>query len=150
MSKIYKGKRADGGAVSVIVVESGGGIIKTYSLPHIVLHSPTGFEWGYEGSGPADLALSILAEHLGDKPNAYELRQGYFAPTEAELKPPSKGDLDDKRLGVPLRPILSLRMHQQFKTDVIAKLPHGDWEITDQQVAEWVEKYQGELNVKKL
>ncbi len=24
-------------------------------------HSPTGFEWGYEGSGPAQLALAILA-----------------------------------------------------------------------------------------
>jgi hypothetical protein len=29
-------------------------------------HSPTGFEWGYGGSGPAQLALAILAEHLGD------------------------------------------------------------------------------------
>ena len=26
-----------------------------------VYHSPTGFEWGYGGSGPADLALNILA-----------------------------------------------------------------------------------------
>jgi hypothetical protein len=25
-----------------------------------VYHSPTGFEWGYGGSGPADLALNIL------------------------------------------------------------------------------------------
>lgn len=29
-------------------------------------HSPTGFEWGYGGSGPAQLALAILAEVLGD------------------------------------------------------------------------------------
>lgn len=27
-----------------------------------VRHSPTGFEWGYRGSGPADLALNILLE----------------------------------------------------------------------------------------
>src|SRR6187551_744291 len=27
-------------------------------------HSPTGFEWGYGGSGPAQLALAILADHL--------------------------------------------------------------------------------------
>lgn len=27
----------------------------------LVRHSPTGFEWGYGGSGPADLALNILA-----------------------------------------------------------------------------------------
>lgn len=25
-----------------------------------VLHSPTGYEWGYMGSGPADLALNVL------------------------------------------------------------------------------------------
>jgi hypothetical protein len=25
-------------------------------------HSPTGFAWGYEGSGPAQLALAILLE----------------------------------------------------------------------------------------
>jgi hypothetical protein len=29
-------------------------------LHHWVLHSPTGMEWGYGGSGPADLAYSIL------------------------------------------------------------------------------------------
>lgn len=29
-------------------------------------HSPTGFEWGYPGSGPAQLALAILADHLAD------------------------------------------------------------------------------------
>ncbi|MBN2907293.1 MAG: hypothetical protein JXJ18_11345 [Rhodobacteraceae bacterium] len=28
-------------------------------------HSPTGFEWGYRGSGPAQLALAILAHHCG-------------------------------------------------------------------------------------
>lgn len=39
------------------------------NVPHLVTHhSPTGFEWGYGGSGPADLALNIcemLAVHLG-------------------------------------------------------------------------------------
>lgn len=32
---------------------------------HIVLHSPTGMNWGYGGSGPADLALSLLAAVVG-------------------------------------------------------------------------------------
>jgi hypothetical protein len=34
-------------------------------------HSPTGMEWGYAGSGPADFALNILelfARELGEKP----------------------------------------------------------------------------------
>ncbi|OZC01182.1 hypothetical protein BSZ36_18705 [Rubricoccus marinus] len=30
------------------------------SVPHAVRHSPTGIEWGYGGSGPADLARSVL------------------------------------------------------------------------------------------
>lgn len=30
-------------------------------VPHVLWHSPNGFEYGYMGSGPADLALSILA-----------------------------------------------------------------------------------------
>lgn len=32
-------------------------------LKHICLHSPDGFNWGYNGSGPADLALSILCDY---------------------------------------------------------------------------------------
>jgi hypothetical protein len=35
-------------------------------LRHVVRHSPDGFEWGYAGSGPADLALSILSDYLDD------------------------------------------------------------------------------------
>ncbi len=30
----------------------------------IVRHSPTGFNWGYEGSGPADLSLNILLQFV--------------------------------------------------------------------------------------
>ena len=29
-------------------------------------HSPGGFAWGYGGSGPAQLALAILADHMPD------------------------------------------------------------------------------------
>ena len=36
----------------------------------LVCHSPTGFEWGYLGSGPAELALNILYKATGDKPFA--------------------------------------------------------------------------------
>lgn len=30
-------------------------------------HSPSGFEWGYGGSGPSQLAMAILLEVTGDK-----------------------------------------------------------------------------------
>ena len=32
-------------------------------LKHIIRHSPDGFQWGYGGSGPSDLALSILTDY---------------------------------------------------------------------------------------
>ncbi len=34
-------------------------------LTHVVRHSPTGIEWGYGGSGPCDLALSVLTAVAG-------------------------------------------------------------------------------------
>ena len=40
---------------------------RVYELRHIPYHSPGGFEWGYGGSGPADLARSILADCAGMK-----------------------------------------------------------------------------------
>ena len=36
------------------------------ALPHHVRHSPSGFEWNYGGSGPADLARSILIALTGN------------------------------------------------------------------------------------
>ena len=31
----------------------------------VIDHSPTGFEWGYGGSGPSQLALALLLETIG-------------------------------------------------------------------------------------
>lgn len=36
------------------------------SIPHIGYHSPTGFEYGYGGSGPAELALCIMLDYFGE------------------------------------------------------------------------------------
>ncbi len=48
-------------------------------------HSPTGFQWGYGGSGPAQLALAILADHLGDDEQARELYQDFKLQVIARL-----------------------------------------------------------------
>lgn len=49
-------------------------------------HSPTGFEWGYEGSGPAQLALAILADTLRwDGQQAIDLHQRYKREVVARL-----------------------------------------------------------------
>ena len=48
-------------------------------------HNPAGFEWGYCGSGPAQLALAILADHLGDNRQAINLHQRFKWNVVAEL-----------------------------------------------------------------
>ncbi len=38
-------------------------------------HSPDGFAWGYGGSGPAQLALALAADVLGDDQRAVRIHQ---------------------------------------------------------------------------
>lgn len=40
-------------------------------------HSPTGFSWGYGGSGPAQLALALLAHVTDDDARALASYQGF-------------------------------------------------------------------------
>lgn len=40
-------------------------------------HSPTGFSWGYEGSGPAQLALALLCDVLRNDDVALGLYQEF-------------------------------------------------------------------------
>lgn len=42
-------------------------------------HSPTGFEWGYAGSGPAQLALAILIDATADQETTMRLYQRFKA-----------------------------------------------------------------------
>lgn len=52
-------------------------------------HSPTGFEWGYGGSGPAQLALALLADHLGDDEQAVALHQDFKWALVSKLTQPT-------------------------------------------------------------
>src|ERR1700750_2839999 len=75
MKKLYHGLRTDKGCI--VSVEYG----KDASLLPMRLdlenHSPTGAEWGYTGSGPAQLALALLADALGDGERAQHLYQDF-------------------------------------------------------------------------
>jgi hypothetical protein len=65
--KVYHGHRAAGRAVVGFTVTTD--LTETpQPLQHRLRHSPDGFEWGYGGSGPSDLALAILWDHLGTEP----------------------------------------------------------------------------------
>jgi hypothetical protein len=41
-------------------------------------NSPTGFAWGYNGSGPAQLALAILTDYFGAKPGGKALAEALY------------------------------------------------------------------------
>jgi hypothetical protein len=47
--------------------------------------SPTGFEWTYEGNGPAQLALALLADHLADDTRALTLYEPFMRAIVADL-----------------------------------------------------------------
>lgn len=49
-------------------------------------HSTSGFEWGYQGSGPRQLALAILADHFGDGARALSQCPIFMEVVIAELK----------------------------------------------------------------
>ena len=58
-----------------VKVERGGKQKKLSPQLEVVNHSPSGFECGYQGSGPAQLALAILVDVIGDKDTAVRLHQ---------------------------------------------------------------------------
>lgn len=60
----YRGRRRGVGDVVVTVFDENGLPSALDPRLDIFNHSPCGFEFGYSGSGPAQLALAILADHF--------------------------------------------------------------------------------------
>lgn len=91
----------------------------TEPLHHVVRHSPTGFGWGYAGSGPAELALAIVCDRLGLRGAG-----GTYSPMLVTA---------DDRCVLPEPP------YQRFKADRIARLPQGEsWIIQAAEVDAWL------------
>lgn len=76
----YHGSRdRHGNRVVVRVSKADGERIPLDPRFDLANHSPDGFEWGYAGSGPAQLALAILADFLEDDQQALALYQRFKA-----------------------------------------------------------------------
>jgi hypothetical protein len=89
--KTYVGGRGLAGAE---VTVDGKPLDPRYDLKQL---SPTGFEWTYEGAGPAQLALALLADHLGDGARALALYEAFMRSVVAELDNSwelTSGDID--------------------------------------------------------
>jgi hypothetical protein len=81
MRKSYKGERGPRGLLVYVVEDQQTGDAGVRALPprvDLIAHTPTGtFECGFKGSGPSQLALAVLAEHLGNDTRALELYLGF-------------------------------------------------------------------------
>ena len=102
--KLYIGSRIGGCSVHVVKGD------RLRSLDHVEYHSPDGFEWGYAGSGPADTALSILADYFEED-------------AEAALRPGSKAFL----------------LHQYFKDHFLVRVPEEHFSIREDEIKDWIE-----------
>ena len=91
-------------------------------LTHCNLHSPTGFEVGYGGSGPADTAASILADYFGEDTHW----------VERTWRGRSNG-----------RPSMAMKLHQAFKFEVIAGIglePGEVYMLQEPEITAWLEE----------
>jgi hypothetical protein len=86
-------------------------------LRHVKYHSPTGLEWGYSGSGPADLALSILA---------HSFKEWYLTATYL------------KHYGS--RSSQAWQYHQPFKREVVAGFQKHYWMISSDEITTWLKQ----------
>ena len=112
------------------------------NVPHVRYHSPTGYECGYGGSGPADLALSVLHEVLPP-----------VSPEEEEKQYELVGEAFDKVINDPARwadcvgvdrvrvSHLALQLHQSFKEQFIARMPREGGHIPIQTILDWIKQH---------
>lgn len=95
-----------------------GGVIT--NVPHLVVsHSPSGFEWGYGGSGPADLALNVCQWYLN--------QSGY----QGEKSECFDGNCFS----------LAFVLHQDFKWKFIASAPKEGITIPMEEIAQWFDEH---------
>lgn len=72
MVKVYVGRMWGVSAKRLVVVRrlaQDQSILSEKDLYHFERHSPEGFSWGTTGHGAADLALSILFNHMRAEPH---------------------------------------------------------------------------------
>lgn len=128
---------------TVMVVDRFNGAEFRVPLEHHKKHSPTGFGWGYGGSGPSDLARCLLIDALGllalcsvcrGSGRVSSGRDGVLKPAEKTV---ANSDACPECYGDGIGSALELN-YQHFKWDVIVQLPMDkEWEMPRSDVVEW-------------
>lgn len=78
--KVYSGSRTIDG---IVVLVDGKPLDCRYGLKRF---TTTGHEWTYEGAGPTQLSLALLADHLDDDAKALDLCQNFMRAVVANLE----------------------------------------------------------------
>lgn len=73
--RIYRAYRE--GHAATVAIFNGVAMEKLPLRLDLVKHSPDGFQWGYGGSGPSQLALAMCADALGDDAKAVAVYQQF-------------------------------------------------------------------------
>jgi uncharacterized protein DUF6166 len=103
------------GNASVLVVDDGG---KSHDLPtrtEVRNHSPDGFEWGYGGSGPAQLALAMLCDYFAIDIEGREVGRAIAV----AVGRPLGEEWGDEKLKEPIQ--MAQRIYQEFKWSTVAR-----------------------------
>ena len=123
--KVYRGDVLPDGECRVRVIENG----VSRLLEHYGVHSPSGFAWGYGGSGPAETALNILADFFGEH-ETFTLRK---------LKSSHKAQY---KFHAFRRTPNGELLYQVFKRQVIAGFAQDkSWRYTENDLRAWLAKY---------
>lgn len=96
--KVYEGTIEKNGDRHVDVVTTNGFRSRLHLRLDLAKKSPTGFNWGYMGSGPAQLALAILANCYGDDEFALTWFQGFKTRAIANLKKDEEWSLSEQQV----------------------------------------------------
>jgi len=121
--KVYRGDvLPEGGDCRIRVIENNASRL----LEHYGYHSPSGFSWGYGGSGPAETALNILADFFGEH-ETFTLKQ-IKSSQKAQRKFHAFRRTADGQL-----------LYQCFKVQVIARFDqHQSWRFTENDLRAWL------------
>lgn len=130
--KIYRGHRYELHRVTVTVEQTDPQAGGRRALQHHVKHSPTGFEWGYAGSGPADLARCLLIDVLQEDNPAPELYQAFKLAVVAGL--PDAWELSEEQISRTLDGIKTAARER------LEELERADADDTDEAATEPAEK----------
>jgi len=126
---MYIGERTQNGLY--VYVDEDGTKVELDMRTDLRNHSPSGFECGYAGSGPAQLALSLLCHHLRSHDHERRLIERVFERcTLVEATSPY-----DRA---------ALALYQHFKFKVIAALPSkANWKLASAEVSQAIRELCG-------